>query len=248
MDEIVSGGVAGIAQTIVGYPLDTIKICLVEKQPIIYRNLYQGVLSPLFGAFLVNAQTFYTYNYFLDKLNNNNEYIKTLNTLSSEFTNIFNSGFLSGLSISLIETPTELIKIRMQLANNPTYLNTMKNIGLSRLYHGFIVTCWRNGLALGLYFWSYEETVKHFENKYIGSFIGGGVAGFTCWTLPYPVDCIKSQIQADTTYKLNIRSFIKNRNLRKNLWRGYSPCALRSVLVNPFIFLTYETCKSVFFT
>ena len=67
------------------------------------------------------------------------------------------------------------------------------------------------------------------------------------WTLPYPVDCIKSQIQADITYKLNIRSFLKRKELRKNLWRGYLPCVLRSIIVNPFIFFTYEICKTKLF-
>jgi len=226
MNEIISGGIAGISQTIVGYPLDTIKICLVEKQPIVFRNLYQGVMSPLLGATFVNAQTFYTYNYFLKNYD------------------IFTSGFLTGVGISLIETPTELVKIRMQLANNPSYLNTIKEIGLFRLYHGFISTCWRNGFALALYFLSYEYTKKYFENQVTGSLIGGAVAGFTCWTLPYPIDCIKSQIQADTTYKLKMTSFLKKKELRKGLWRGYIPCVLRSVLVNPFIFFTYEISKS----
>jgi len=230
MDEIVSGGLAGISQTIVGHPLDTVKICLVKKQPIIYRNLYQGVLSPLVGSFLVNAQTFYSYDYFSKKYD------------------IFTSGVLCGIGISLIETPTELVKIRMQISNNPTYINTIKEIGFNRIYHGFTSTCWRNGLALGLYFWSYEETIKHFDNNYIGSLVGGVVAGFTCWTLPYPIDCIKSQIQGDKTYKLNIRSFIKKKELRNNLWRGYLPCVIRSIIVNPFIFFTYEISKTKLFT
>lgn len=228
MDEIISGGIAGISQTIIGYPLDTVKICLVERQPIVIRNLYQGVMSPLIGAAFVNAQTFYTYNYFLDRCG------------------IFGSGFLTGLSISIIETPTELVKIRMQLGNHPSYITTIKKIGMFRLYHGFISTCWRNGFALGLYFLSYENTKKLFENPVIGSLIGGSVAGFACWTLPYPIDCIKSQIQADTTYKLNLRSFFKRKDLRKDLWRGYIPSVLRSIIVNPFIFITYEFSKSNF--
>jgi hypothetical protein len=80
------------------------------------------------------------------------------------------------------------------------------------------------------------------EHQYFGSMIGGSIAGVVCWTLPYPIDCIKTQIQADRTYKLNMRSFLKPR-MQTGLWRGFLPCILRSALVNPFIFLTYEYSK-----
>lgn len=225
MEEIVAGGLAGIAQTVVGYPLDTVKICIIEKHPIVFRNLYQGCLSPLVGALLVNAQTFYTYEYFKKRYNT------------------FTSGVLTGLGISLIETPTELVKIRMQLAQNPTYGQTIKEIGISRLYHGFTSTCSRNGLALGLYFVSYDFTKKRIQNEYLASLAGGAVAGFTCWAPIYPIDCMKSRIQADTSYKTNLRSFIKNKDMRANLWRGFTPCIIRSIIVNPFIFFTYEISK-----
>ena len=230
MEELVSGGLAGISQTIIGYPLDTVKVCLVDRKPIVIRNLYQGCLSPLFGAFFVNAQTFYMYNF-----------------LRSRDNNVITSGFVTGLGVSLIEGPTELVKIRMQLSHNPTYTQTIKNIGFKRLFHGLIPTLWRNGISLASYFYCYELITGKFENRHVGSLIGGAVAGFACWTLPYPIDCIKSQIQADLSYKLNIRSFIRYKKLRKGLWRGYLPCVTRSVIVNPFIFLTYEMSKNIFY-
>ena len=224
MDEVVSGGLAGITQTLVGHPLDTVKVCLANKTSIMWKNLYRGSLSPLTGAFLVNAQTFYTYNYFLQKYG------------------IFTSGALTGLGISLIESPTELIKIRMQTGIK-TYKQTIKEIGISKIYHGFTATALRNSLALGLYFISYEHSKICFQNEYIGSLFGGAVAGLICWTIPYPIDCIKSQIQADTTYKLKIRDFRPS----MALYRGFLPCVIRSVIVNPFIFLTYEISKKQLF-
>jgi len=229
MEEIIAGGLAGISQTVIGYPLDTIKVCWANKSPVVWRHLYRGCMSPMVGGVLVNAQTFYTYNYFRNNFN------------------IFNSGFLCGLGISVIETPTELLKIRMQTGEG-SYINTVKELGVWRVYHGFIPTLWRNGIALGVYFSSYEYVMTLFQkntdySKPIGSITGGCVAGVLCWTTSYPIDCIKTQIQADTSYKRNMRSYLYDPALRVGLWRGFTPCVLRSALVNPFIFLTYEWSK-----
>jgi len=229
MDEIIAGGLAGVSQTIVGYPLDTIKVCLANKSPIIWKQLYRGCMSPMFGGVLVNAQTFYSYNWF-----------------HSQGFNVFNSGFLCGLGISIIETPVELLKIRMQtsaeIGLQKSYLETVKELGPRRIFHGAAPTFWRNGIALGIYFDSYER-VKNVMVSYptwATSLVGGTVAGVLCWVVPYPIDCIKTQIQADTTYKRTMRSYLYDPALRVGLWRGFGPCILRSAITNPFIFLTYE--------
>lgn len=227
MNELIAGGLAGVTQVAVGYPLDTVKVCLVSKTPIVWKNVYRGSMSPMVGAVLINAQTFYTYDYF-----------------RSKNLNVFNSGFLVGLGISIIESPVELIKIRMQTSTSTTYSGMIKEIGLRRMYHGFTATSWRNGFALGIYFYSYEKTMGLFTDRITGSLFGGFVAGVSCWIIPYPIDYMKTQIQADKTYKRNMRSYLDS-TLRTNMFRGILPCIARAALVNPFIFLTYEVAHSM---
>ena len=239
--ELISGSCAGISQILIGHPLDTIKIryikynysnfynCLKDIKGV--SNFYKGVRSPLIGSIFINAQTFSLYN----KLRKNH--------------NSFNSGACTGLSLSLIETPIDLIKIRMQIRNNKmsniSYISLIKEIELKRIYTGFGITCIRNYISVGLYFSSYEKLKDNIDNKYFGSFIAGAGSGFCCWGPTYFLDNIKTQIQSDTTYKSNIISVIKN-NSFKSLWRGFSPCICRAIIVNPFVFLTYEITKNKF--
>ena len=83
------------------------------------------------------------------------------------------------------------------------------------------------------------NTITPIYGKWTGSLLAGSIAGIACWTIPYPIDFMKTQIQSDLTYKLNMRSYLDS-NMRKNLWRGFLPCILRSAIVNPFVFITYE--------
>lgn len=89
-----------------------------------------------------------------------------------------------------------------------------------------------------MYYWSYEETKKHFTNNYLGAFIGGAVGGVLCWAPNYPIDNWKSQIQASNK---NIGIIeIARKTGWKNSWRGFIPCIARAGAVNPFVFLAYE--------
>lgn len=218
MNEIIAGGLAGFTQTLIGHPLDTVKVLVINRKKIELRNLYRGSLSPMTSSVFVNAQTFYSYNY-----------------LRERNWNIFNSGFITGIGISFIECPSELVKIRMQIGKS-TYSQAIREIGWRHLYHGITATCGRNSIALALYFSTYEWGMNSlsFDPSY-NSLISGGLAGVICWTIPYPIDCIKTQIQSDLTYKAKPNF--------KNLYRGFLPCIARSFIVNPFIFLTYETVK-----
>lgn len=231
MDEIIAGGFAGLAQTVVGYPLDTVKVLMVNKQKIEWgRRLYRGAWAPTVGAVVVNAQTFVTYNYFRS--------LKEAPLISSPFV----SGLLTGIAISIVETPTELVKIRMQTNQRGKYGQVMRNI-MGNPFQGFTATCWRNGIGVGLYFHAYEHIMEKYggsseARKYAASLFGGSVAGMACWAGAYPFDYMKTQIQAGE--KLSLHSWSQMRRM----FTGFTPCIVRAGLVNPFVFLTYECVKS----
>lgn len=129
----------------------------------------------------------------------------------------------------------------MQLKSQ-SYTNTIKNIGIKRLYTGFTITSCRNFTGVGFYFAGYEFVKHRIENPYLGSLIGGMAAGFCCWAPMYPLDNIKTQVQSDTTYKLKILDVVKKSKL--GLWKGFLPCIIRSIIVNPTVFFTYELVSS----
>ena len=246
---IISGGLAGFAQILTGYPFDTVKVryikdnhktlfsCIKSIKKTGYKSFYRGVSSPLVGSLFTNVKTFYLYSWC-------NKYTS----------NYLVSGSITGLGLAIIETPTDLIKSRMQINQNLSYKETIKEITGSNynnnnnykklykgLYKGLNITMLRNSISVGLYFWGYENTKKIFSNEYIGTFIGGSVAGLCCWGPNYPMDNIKTRIQTDTTGKYKgIIDCIKKTST-KQLYKGFIPCVTRSMIVNPFVFLAYET-------
>jgi len=235
--ELIYGSLAGFSQVLTGHPLDTIKVRYINSNTNLWgcvkimkregiRSFYKGMTSPLTGNILINAQTFYFYNW-----------------VKREYKfNHFITGGLTGITLSFIETPTDLIKTRMQLDHtNMSYFKTIKQIGLRRIYTGFHITCWRNFIGVGGYFAGYELVKNNIENPYVGSFLGGMVAGFICWAPMYPLDNIKTQIQSDVNYSSAIIKIIKLN--RGGLWKGFIPCIGRAIIVNPFVFFTYELSK-----
>ena len=233
---ILSGGFAGMAQILTGYPFDTVKVryisdnhnkvlsCIKSIQSEGYGQFYRGISSPIVGSLIMNVQTFYLYSWF-------NKYFHEDPLIS---------GSLTGLGLAFVESPTDLVKTRMQTNPNVSYSQTLKNIGVRNIYKGINITLLRNSISCGMYFWGYEKTKTMFTNEYMGILVGGSVSGFCCWAPNYPMDNIKTRIQSDITGKYKgIIDCIKKTPAKK-LWAGFTPCIVRSMLVNPFVFLAYE--------
>ena len=169
MNEIISGFAGGIAQTIVGHPLDTIKVLIQNKYPIKnlgIRDVYRGWRYPMVMSTLFNASLFpinqEIYNY------SNNYYI---------------SGFISGAIVSPIVDVFDVPQIKQQ---------TNQKIRLNDFYKtkGLFSTTLRESFAISLYFGTYHYCKDEYN---IDSFFAGGIAGLTNWTLTYPIDVIRSR-------------------------------------------------------
>ena len=145
-------------------------------------------------------------------------YHKTIETTKSSIL----SGALSGIVISPILFCFDIGKIKRQTNQTVQIQDIMKTKGL---YMTFI----RETFAMSIYFGSYN-----FFKKETNSIVAGGLAGLCNWTLTYPFDIIRSRQIAQ-----NIS--IMNAIAQKNLWRGYSACIIRAVIVNAACFYTYET-------
>lgn len=242
---LFSGCMSGVAQTWIGYPLDTVKIRYIEGKDknIIncikhikndgYRNFYKGVSAPILGAVFSGAQCFYTYSLFKKYTNNS-----------------FIAGNLSGIVLSLTESPTDLIKSRMQINPKATYKETINKILLKKeLTKGLGATMLRNSFATGIFFSSYEyvkNIVTEKTNIYVGIGVAGSVAGCLSWGLNYPIDNIKTRIQTDTKNRYKGIFDCYRKTKMKCLWHGFAPCMVRASIVNPCVFMAYELSIKAF--
>ena len=254
LKEVVAGSIAGVMQTLVGYPFDTVKVRYIESKSTKIsscirmmikdngiKSFYQGIRSPLYGGVFYNTNMFYSYSLF-------DKYISR--DTNSIFYNSFICGALVGVTTTVIECPIDLIKTQMQLNKNITFKELLFNTNIRTLYRGVYPTIIRNIPASGLYFGVYN----HFYNYYskqnrplFGSLIAGGLAGLVCWSTTYPLDNIKTRIQGDNLsnnkrkYK-SMMDCIKKTSFRQ-MWSGFIPCVIRAVPVNSAIFFGYEYAK-----
>ena len=211
MNDFISGCLAGITQTIIGHPLDTIKVLYQNKskmdKPNI-KNFYRGWKYPMVSGCVFNSTVFSVYE-----------------KAQKETKNSFISGAISGTIVSPFVYLFDVGKIKKQLNKPVNIKDFYKTKGLP-------MTFTRETLAMGLYFGSY------FKCKELGisPFVSGGVAGLVNWTLTYPLDAIRTRQMARN---ITIYQAFKERQL----WRGYSVCALRAIMVNASCFKTYEVSK-----
>ena len=182
MSEFYSGYIAGIAQVIIGYPLDT---AIIYKQTgqniknIKLKYIYKGIQYPLFTSGIISSLCF-GINY--------NIYIYT--------NNYYISGAITGIFTSVIISPTELYKIRSQKLKS----------GTVHIFTGLRITVAREIIASSTYFGIYN-TLK--DNN-VNGLLSGGITGCISWIASYPLDLIKTRIQSGEykTIKQNIQ--IKN--------------------------------------
>lgn len=266
-NEFISGGIAGSVSVIAGQPLDTIKVKLqtsIEHNGIIdcargivrkegFAGLFRGMLPPIVTATLQNAVVFMTHEFTLSHIQSGIE------DGEESYGHLFMSGAASGLVSAVVQCPTELIKIRLQLNSRKVYANTTDCVvksykagGISALYQGMAVTTFREVPAFAFYFTSHKIVEDQLNglnvlNPFAASFIAGGAAGAVSWSVCYPLDVAKTEIQmAAFTAAPEQKSFFKV--LRriyldsglKRLYRGIGATIVRSFPVNAVLFPTYK--------
>ena len=123
VNEISAGFLSGTIQTIVGHPLDTLKVWKQNNIPHSVTNLYKGIKYPLvIGTFVTGVQ-FASYNWL-------NKYTKS-DTLCGAF-----SGIFTGLCFS----PIDKYKLTSQLGTTKSQFGLttclMREIPAGAIYFG----------------------------------------------------------------------------------------------------------------
>lgn len=216
--------------------------------------------------------------------------VKPTSTTGSNLVTTFLAGAIGGLATWVVSTPTELIKCRSQLAPTPAEAsswNILKQIwrsegGVRGLYFGGTVTAIRDSVGYGFYFWSYELSTRWMErwmqdkgyaqDSGIGDVSGvetakvllcGGLAGVVTWVSIFPLDVIKTRVQAQA-YGAGTRAVVTGERIpllaasgkrmgavevakeayREGgmhvFFRGLAVCSVRAFIVNAVQWAVYE--------
>ena len=209
LKDITFGSIAGIAGKIVEYPFDTVKVRLQAQPdhlPLRYkgpldcfrqsiaqdgfRGLYRGVSAPFAGAAAETACLFWSYRVaqdFLSAFAVGDDSASTQLPLSGLVT----AGAISGGITSLILTPIELVKCRMQvplqspldptlsprsagLSTGPlspfaVIADVYRREGLLGFWRGQLGTFLRETGGTAAWFGSYEASTLFFKNRILNS-------------------------------------------------------------------------------
>ncbi|XP_045447452.1 mitochondrial basic amino acids transporter [Melitaea cinxia] len=241
--DFIAGCIGGCAGIIAGHPLDTLKVHVqsgrgspMECAKALLKGgtlsmAYRGVYAPIGGVAGINAIVFGTYK-------NIRRAMPNPDSLTSHAV----AGGTAGMLQSFACAPVELVKTRQQLAKAGMpegawagARHVLRTGGYRSLFRGLVITIVRDSPSFAVYFTAYEAMTRGSQSA-MQVFAAGGIAGVISWILFYPIDVIKSRIQADTNglYKGSWDCFLKS--VRTDGWRclgrGLGAVTLRAFISN----------------
>ncbi|XP_030070707.1 mitochondrial basic amino acids transporter-like isoform X1 [Microcaecilia unicolor] len=269
--DFLAGCAGGAAGVLVGHPFDTVKVRLQVQSVTkpLYRGtfhcfksiikqesalgLYKGIGSPMMGLTFINAVVFGVQGNTIRLLQNDTPL------------NQFLAGSAAGAIQCVICCPMELAKTRMQLqgtgeykSKSKTYKNSLDCLikihqkeGLRGINRGMVATFFRETPSFGFYFLTYDYLTRYLgcepDDSYVipKLLLAGGTSGIVSWLSTYPMDVVKSRLQADGIGGVNQYSGILD-CVRKSYevegWRvfsrGLTSTLLRAFPVNAATFAT----------
>ena len=226
-------------------------------------GLYKGLFPPLFGASLQNAGSFGMKAVTLDFLKDKDDKSGQDSVFKSDqpnFKHLMIASASSGFTSGVILTPIELLKIRQQLPQRgsdsaklwPLTRDIVRNSGCLSIFRGLSATLVREVPATVVYFGTYDHSKKYLQgvlpqdsafSKWAAILTAGSLAGIDSWVITYPIDVIKTKIQAEPSlrWKDRVSCVQMWRRLLKEsgsgvFMRGFGATLLRAVPANALIF------------
>jgi len=172
------------------------------------------------------------------------------------------AGAAAGLANAPLSTPIEHIRIRLQVQSGQTLgpfalmQDMMAKYGAMSIFKGWNPTVAREIPGYAFYFMSYEMAIRAFTpaGKTVNDLSGltlltcGALGGLGMWITCYPLDVVKSRMQADSldptkakySSSLACYRYIYTSEGLRGFYRGLAPCLVRAFPVNAITFLAYE--------
>lgn len=270
IQSLISGAIGGVAAVIFGYPFDLVKVkqqtalkthALSVKETIQtivrqdgFTGLYRGVLPPLIGIAPICASSFWAYESIKNIIREKNN-MAPKSQLS--IPQIAQAGFLAAIPIGLIVGPLERIKTVMQTeksSNSPVEVTKKiyNNGGVPAIFKGTFLTMCRDAPGSILYFGTYEIVKRRLETTNVPTVLGipfaGGCAGLAMWVPVFPVDTVKSIVQADVqrTSSIKVTKDLWNSGKIKAFYPGVGAALIRSVVTSAATFAGLEVGLMIF--
>ncbi|RHY33514.1 hypothetical protein DYB32_001574 [Aphanomyces invadans] len=269
-----SGTVAGVTGAVAGYPLDTIKSRMQTQmhlpsagatgrrvtpvQALVHSIRQEGFLSLYRGAstqvarqaigcsMLLGLMAQFKWLFYTPSAGAGSPEAHPQAVLTA-------SAACTGVVEASIYCPFEITMIRMQL---PPIIFAFFSPCDQGLYRGFVPTGCREVVGNTIYFLTYDRIKELLQAKTTMSPMqvygaSGAVAGFMYWCASFPLDTIKSVVQADALdprhrqYRgtLDCAAKLFQEGGVGRFFRGLTPCLVRAMPINGIQFMSFE--KSV---
>ncbi|UJR29423.1 hypothetical protein I4U23_010635 [Adineta vaga] len=240
---------------------------LIYKRQGIINGFYRGNFNlPLISPAILTSIQFFSYGqlkrYLIQDENDIKQYMLC--------------GALTGFGLAFFETPIGLIfgQIHGNLNHRHTHSFDFSikdctkyiyenNGGLKGFSKGLFSTIICSTITSMFYFGGYEYIKKHlYEKKYrlfpfqkqekhlrINILLSGAFGGLCAWSICYPLDKIRLEIQADdlrpghrkySSYFDCIKQIYQQDNSIQRFYRGFFPGILKAIPINAACFLAYE--------
>lgn len=188
--------VSGIITTAIFQPVDALRTRYFFGNPTFRLSaLYNGFVFNTGTSVLKLSASYPTQEFISERLPISPLYRESI------------SGLIAGLTLSLVSTPINTIKIPLMANAQNNVFSVTKQIysgyGLTGFYRGGIGTLMRDGVWNGIYFPIFYKLNERLENRFISSTLAGAFA--LCFS--YPFD--------------GIRMYRQNDKQNYNFWYGF---------------------------
>ncbi|GMI30674.1 hypothetical protein TrRE_jg9576 [Triparma retinervis] len=265
---MTSGALAGSAGVFISFPFDTLKTLKQTREGgtssgsssvsvwsivrTVYlesgiKGFYGGVKGMVVGQAFIKAAAFSANDFFLGALRGT-----SYGTGGTQ--DLIAAAMLSGLCTSLLVTPVERVKIILQSSKGEgSELKVLSKIlrsenGLSNLmFQGLLPTVFREVPSYGIYFVTYRVLMDGGLGAAAGSaaaLVCGAMAGIACWIPVYPIDVVKTTMQATEGESREgvwgtLRGIVKEDGIG-GLWDGLGPKVVRAAVNHAVTFWVFE--------
>jgi len=252
--EIIAATAAGCVCTVIGHPLDTVKVHMqtsnvpttkntsalqTARDLLRQRALFRGMAAPMAHQVIVNSCMFGVF-----------QMCKQQDIVGGDgsFLRGVASGLVSGLATACISTPTDYVKIQAQL-RGVTSWSVLREIQTTpfRAFRGHVATMARNGIFTAVYLGLYDAA---HPSGFVQICLAGSATGALAWVASFPADTIKSVIQRTAVReRLSIRQaarlIYQRQNSLAGFYRGCGPSTVRAAMVTSLRMVTYENVMNV---
>ena len=264
-NSFLAGLTAGITGTLVGHPLDSVKVWIqTGTKPTVenatsqgmlssIRRSYAGVVSPIVTVGLIQSINFAAYDsmrrywyYHYEDPNGNpadKAYLR-----NDSFTSVAVSGVAAGVVVSAITQPVMMIKTKQQ-SQNMKLIDAMKH-SLRNPMVGFGTHLFMETANRSIYFVTYEALKRRYSDANGNSsltarMMSAAVSGVACWMFIYPSDVIRSRLYwaSASGQQMNALQAIREMHAEhgwRSFFKGYGITMLRAGPVAAFILPVYD--------